>query len=396
MPTTAGSGSAAPRRIRVLWLVKGLGAGGAERLLVSLARVADHERFEYTVAYLLPHKDAFRPALEAAGVQAHCLVHPGDRATSWPLRLRSFLRDGSFDVVHMHSPLVAGVARAMARTLPPRRRPALVSTEHNSWQSYLWPTRLLNAALHGLDDHRFAVSAQARDSVWRPLRRGVEVLVHGVVLEDYEGVRERREAERRRLGLADDTVVVTTVANLRREKGYHELMAAALDVLDQEPSAVFLAGGQGALEGQLHAEHALLGLGDRFRFLGQVDDVPGLLAASDVFVLPSRFEGTPIAIMEALCVGLPIVATSVGGIPEEITDEVEGLLVPPRAPALLADALVRVIRDPHLREGLAAGAAARAKQYDIRVAARRMESTYLSLVGSSLVDGNPGLTPPSP
>ena len=396
MPTTTGGLTQPPRRIKVLWLIKGLGAGGAERLLVSLARVADLERFEYTVAYLLPHKDAFRPALEESGVRVHCLGTPGPRDIRWPIRLRAFIRRENYDVVHVHSPMLAGVTRAVMRSSPLHRRPALVSTEHNSWASYLWPTRLLNASLHGRDDHRFAVSAQARESVWRPLRAGVEVLVHGVVLEDYVGVRERRQLERRRLGLPDDAVVVTTVANLRREKGYHELLTSAADVLRREPRAVFLAAGQGALKNQLDAQHASLGLGDGFRFLGQVDDVPGLLAASDIFVLPSRFEGTPVAIMEALSIGLPIVATAVGGIPDEITDGVEGLLVPPREPALLTHALLRLIRDATLRDALAVNAAARASQYDIRIAARRMEQAYTSLVGSSPGTGNPGLTPPSP
>ena len=395
MPTTSSRDGGQTRRIKVLWLVKGLGAGGAERLLVSLARVADHERFEYSVAYLLPHKDAFRAAIEATGVTVHCLGRPG-RDFSWPWRLRSCLRRGQFDIVHLHSPLVAGVARVVVRTLSPRTRPVVVSTEHNSWQSYLRPTRLLNAALYAFDDHRFAVSAQARDSVWRPLRRQVEVLVHGVVLEDYVGVRSKRRAERLRLGLADDDVVVTTVANLRREKGYPELMVAARAVLADAPEAVFLAAGQGALEAQLRVDHLRLGLGQRFRFLGQVDDVPALLAASDVFVLPSRFEGTPIAIMEALCVGLPVVATRVGGIPDEVTNDVEGLLVPPRDPAALLAALLRIVDDTDLRARLAGAAERSGQGFDIRLAVDRVEATYLSLVGSSVDTGKPGLTPPSP
>jgi glycosyltransferase involved in cell wall biosynthesis len=395
MPITASRPGADGRRIRVLWLVKGLGAGGAERLLVSLARVADHERFEYVVGYVLPHKTAFRPALEAAGVRVVCLSEPGDGRLGWVRRLHRMLVQDRFDIVHTHSPVVAGVTRVVAR-LSRQRRPALVSTEHNSWASYLWPTRLLNATLHVFDDRRFAVSTQARDSMWPPLRRGVEVLVHGVVLEDYLGMRVRRDAERERLGLAPDAVVVSTVANLRREKGYPELLAAARDVLRQQPGTVFLAAGQGALEGQLRAEHRRLRLGDGFRFLGQVDDVPALLAASDVFVLPSRFEGTPIAIMEALCMGLPVVGTSVGGIPEQVTDGQQGLIVPPRDARALTEALLALVRDPQTRARMSSAAELRGADFDIRHAAARTESTYLSLVGASVGTGNPGLTPPSP
>ncbi len=386
MTTTPPAGRTPTPRIRVLWLIKGLGAGGAERLLVSLARVADHDTFEYTVAYVLPHKDAFRPALEREGVRVVCLLQPGEHPSRRVFRLWRLLRAERFDIVHMHSPLAAGIARVVARLLL-RRRPVLVSTEHNSWASYLLPTRWANASLHRFDDHRFAVSAQARDSIWRPLRPGVEVLVHGVVLADYRDVRRRRDAERERLAIAPDTLVVTTVANLRREKGYPELLKAAVQVTRQVPGTVFLAAGQGALADDLGEQHRRLGLGDSFRFLGQVDDIPALLAASDVFVLPSRFEGTPIAIMEALCVGLPVVATTVGGIPDEVSHDVEGLLVPPRDEGALADALLLVVRDHGLRRRLSEAAERRAVHFDIRRASTRMEQIYLSLVGSSAEAG---------
>ncbi|MGH8893757.1 MAG: glycosyltransferase [Actinomycetes bacterium] len=397
MTTTVAPHGVGGRRIRVLWLVKGLGAGGAERLLVSLARVADHDRYDYAAAYLLPHKDAFRPALEAAGVTTHCLGVTSSRDMGWPWRLRRLLAQERFDVVHVHSPIVAGVARVMVRSLRPGRRPVIVSTEHNSWQSYLWPTRLLNASLHRWDRHRFAVSAQAKDSMWRPWRRDVEVLVHGVVLDDYRNVRDRRAEERQRLRIDEDAVVVTTVANLRREKGYPELLAAAEVVLAQEPGTVFLAAGQGALRQALHADHARRRLGKGFRFLGQVDDVPALLAASDVFVLPSRFEGTPIAIMETLCVGLPIVATSVGGIPEEVTHGVEGMLVPPRNAKALAASLLSLVREPETRDRMAEMATRRGAAFDIRTAIGRMEQVYADLVSLSPAgSGKPVFTPPSP
>jgi glycosyltransferase involved in cell wall biosynthesis len=383
MTTTTGPHEVSRRPIRVLWLVKGLGAGGAERLLVSMARVADHSRCTFTVAYLLEHKKAFRHHLEQAGVTTHCLGSRSNRDLAWVLRLRHLLRHGDYDIVHLHSPMVAAAARVIVRTLPPAKRPKIVSTEHNSWQSYLWPTRVVNAALHHLDAHRFAVSLQARDSMWQPWRRGVEVLVHGVVHDDYRTALEKRDQMRRDLGIGDDTVVVTTVANLRREKGYPELMAAAETIVASCPDVVFLSAGQGALQDALHAEHARRGLGARFRFLGQMDDIPALLAASDVFVLPSRFEGTPIAIMEALCVGLPVIATAVGGIPEEVTDGVEGILVPPGDHRALTAALRRVIEDGGLRVQMSLNATRRGQAFDIRVAMTRMQQVYDSLVTPS-------------
>ncbi|MGY1739554.1 MULTISPECIES: glycosyltransferase [unclassified Blastococcus] len=370
----------------MLWAIKGLGAGGAERLLVSLARVADRQQFEFEVAYVLPHKTAFVPMLADAGVVSHCLTPAAPARAlgrlAWIGGLRRLMAVGGYDVVHTHSPLVAGVARLVRLTIPARRRPAAVSTEHNSWSSYRPGTRWLNAVLHRRDSLRFAVSAEVRDSMWRPWRKGVEVLAHGVVLDDYASARSRREEVRRRLGIAPGTVVVLTVANLRREKGYPELLEAASTILRSGRDVLFLAAGQGALADAFRRRHGELHLGDRFRFLGQVDDVAGLLAAADVFTLPSRFEGKPVALMEALCVGLPVVATRVGGIPEQVTDGVEGLLVPPGDPEALVAALVALIEDGGLRRRLGAAALRRGRDFDIRRAGRRLERGYARVAGS--------------
>ncbi len=150
--------------VRVLWLVKGLGPGGAEQLLVSSARVADHSRFTYHAAYVRPDKDQLVPQLAASGVPATLLGGGRWGQLWWPWRLRRLI--AGFDVVHAHSPLVAGVARVAARTIPAGRRPVTVSTEHNVWANFSPPTRMLNAVTAGLDERRWAVSDEVRRSMW--------------------------------------------------------------------------------------------------------------------------------------------------------------------------------------------------------------------------------------
>lgn len=365
------------RRLRVLWLIKGLGPGGAERLLVSAAGAHDHARFELHVAYVVPAKDHLVPALSSAGVEVHPLGIVGDRPYSWIRRLRRLLRTGAYDVVHLHSPLVAGVARLLARTLPRRARPRIVTTEHNAWSTFALPTRILNALTWHLDDAHLAVSEEVRSSV-RPRRSAdaTEVVVHGVDVRALILARSERAQARSALGVDEAEALIGTVANYRAQKAYPDLLTAARAVLDVDPRVRFVAVGQGPLEAEIHALHERLALGDRFTLLGYRADPEAVLAACDVFVLASHFEGYPIALMEALGIGLPVVATAVGGVPDAVRDGVEGLLVPPGRPDLLAEAIVSVAGDGVLRARLAAAAEERGRRYDIVNAVRRTERIY--------------------
>ena len=369
-----------PPAVRVLWLIKGLGPGGAEQLLVSAAEVAVDERFAYSVAYVRPDKTHLVAKLAASGVPASCLATGVGGPRLWPLRLRRRLRD--VDVVHAHSPLLAGVVRLLTRTMPPGARPKVVTTEHNVWRSFSTPTRWLNRLTSGLDDHRFAVSDEVRRSMTPRASRQSEVLVHGINHESFERTGESRESVRSALGLQPDTVAALTVANFRTEKDYPNLLRAAATACAEDPDLRVLAVGQGPLEHEVRELHAALGLGDRFVLLGFRDDVPDLLRAVDLFVLGSAHEGLPVAVMEALAAGLPVVATDVGGVAEAVVDAENGFLVPARDPQALAAAMLRVARDPGLRAALSRGARAGSTRFDIRTALRRQQDVYAVLTGS--------------
>jgi glycosyltransferase involved in cell wall biosynthesis len=344
-----------------------------ERLLVHHARVGDRSRFRYSAAYVVDRPHSVVPELEAEGVSVHRLTGGGG-PLGWATALRSLVRDEGVDVVHLHSPAMAAVARPVLRTMRPR--PGIVTTEHNSWDCYSWPTRLANVATYPLDDRRLAVSEDAVASVPRLLRGETEVLVHGI---DLEGLRRRRadRAEvRRELGVADDAVVALVVANHRAEKAWDVMLAAAADLIARHPEVVFLGAGHGQLEEQHRREAERLGLGPSFRVLGFRSDVERLLAAADVFTLSSRQEGLPVAVMEAMALGLPIVATRVGGLPLAVEDGTSGLLVPPEDPAALAAALEQVVGDPDLRARLGSGAAAASAAFDVRRAVSVIEERY--------------------
>ncbi|CAA9236073.1 MAG: hypothetical protein AVDCRST_MAG76-1518 [uncultured Acidimicrobiales bacterium] len=374
-------GRVADRR-RVLWLIRGLGPGGAEHLLLAAAKVHDAARFSFEAAYLLPWKDALVPALEGCGVITHCLDVRTPLDPRWLLRLARLVRSGSFDVVHVQSPLVAGLARPLLRLLPtPRTRPALVYTEHNRWTGYKPGTRLANRLTYGLDDAHLAVSEDTWNTIGPKQRTSVDVVVHGIVLEEVVRWREQRAAVREELGLGDDVVAVVTVANLRAQKAYPDLLEAARLVLAARQDVVWLAIGQGPLEAQVRQMAADMELGPRFRMLGHQPDAPRLVAACDLFALASHSEGYPLSVMEALALGLPVVSTAVGGIPEAVRDGVEGILVPPRRPDLLAQAVLRVAGDRELLSRLSEGARQRGQHHDIRASVRHTEAVYQRLVG---------------
>jgi glycosyltransferase involved in cell wall biosynthesis len=132
----------------------------------------------------------------------------------------------------------------------------------------------------------------------------------------------------------------------------------------------------------MRALHARLGLGDRVLLLGRRDDAVRVLAACDVFTMASDNEGLPVALMEALALGLPVASTAVGGIPEAVTDGVEGLLVPPKDPEALTDAIARLTGDDELRAAMAAAARRAGERFDIRTAVTRIEQVYHGLVTS--------------
>lgn len=363
-------------RVSVLWVAKGLGPGGAERLLLSFARAGDHARFAFHVAYLLPGKDHLAGPLRDSGV-AVSLLH-GARLIDprWLRRLRRLVQRSQIDVVHVHSPLVAGFVRPSLATLP--HRPAVLTTMHNVWGSFHPATRMVDRLTSPINDHLFSVSEPVHQSLPFRMRRQSEVLIHGVDVANIAGRRAQRERVRSSLRLADHQRVVVTVANLRADKDYPNLLDAAGRVLAAYEDVVFLAIGQGQLEVDLRADLARRGLGDRFRMLGHQEDPIQFLVAADVFTLASRHEGLPISLLEALAAGLPAAVTAVGGVPDVIIDGVQGRLVPPRDPEALAQAIGELL-EPETNVRGRAAALERAKDFDIGRAVERQQDVYEQL-----------------
>jgi len=365
--------------IHVVWLVKGLGPGGAERLLVAAAGTHDRASYDIEVVYLLAWKQHLVPELEAVGVRCTCLDVRDERDVRWAGRLRSHLRGRPVDIVHSHSPYAAAVGRLVARSLPRGERPALVSTEHNPWSTFKAPTRYANAITAPLDDAVLAVSEETRESMSRRQRRRAEVLVHGVDVEAIDKLRSQRDRVREELGVGSGTVLIGTVANYHPKKDWPNLLHAARLLADRELPVRFCAVGQGPLEAEVLALHRELQLDGIVTLTGYRPDAVRLMAGCDIFALGSKWEGLPVALMEASALGLAVVATRVGGIPAAFHDGADAVLVPAGSSAALADALEALVRDERRRHELGAAARCRAGDFDVARAVARLEQVYRSV-----------------
>lgn len=367
--------------VRVLWLIKGLGPGGAERLLVNAAAVHDHQRFSLECAYVVPQKQHLVPALQEHGVECHCLSRRS-RDLLWPVRMRRLLVRGRYDVVHFHSPLVAAAGRLVTLTLRRRDRPVRITTEHNSWATYSWPTRQLNRITARLDHRTFAVSREAAESMTGPARSTVSVLHHGIDVAATAALVGERDRVRAELGLRSDHFVVGTVANYRAQKDYPTLLGAARLAATELPGFRLVAVGQGPLAEEIATLRDQLGLGESVVLTGYRADAVRVMAAVDVFTLASRYEGLPVALMEALALGLPVAATAVGGVAEALTDDADALLCDAGDSRSLATAWRRLYEHPELRERLATASVERSADFDIRRAAKELEQAYSNGAGA--------------
>ncbi len=204
------------------------------------------------------------------------------------------------------------------------------------------------------------------------------VIPSGVDLDRFARV-PRSAALREALGIGRDKLAVGTVAALAAHKDYPTLLQAAAIVTASHERVNFVAVGDGPLRHRLRALVTNLGLDRRFVFAGFQEDVGPYLRVFDLFVLASRTEGLGTSLIDALAAGLPVVATRTGGIPEIVEDGMNGLLVPPRDPLALAQAILRLVADESLRARLAQAARPSVARFAIEATVGRYLALYEDL-----------------
>ena len=362
--------------LRVTHVVKGLGPGGAERLILNQVTSPASTDVAYRVITLLSHKDHLVAELHSAGVEVICVGN----TLRWPLRVGKLIRTNT-DVVHVHSPLLAGVLRVLRLTR--MYDAALVTTEHNRWPRHHRATRILNRATARIDDGRIAVSDDVVMSMSESAARNTQVIRHGIGIEAVAAHANMRADMRADFGLDDATVVIGIVANFRPEKAYDTFLSAVVAMKDTATSVHFIVVGQGPGEESFRAAVRVANLGSRITITGYRADATTVMSAFDIFTLTSRHEGLPVSLMEAFALGLPVVATRAGGIPEAVTDQQEGLLVPIDDVAAIAEAWSVLVSDSNLRLRMGHAAREAASDFDAAVSTREIESTYRRLITGS-------------
>jgi glycosyltransferase involved in cell wall biosynthesis len=341
----------------VLHLLTGRTFGGAEEHALSILEGIGAHGFEPCLAAPATLIAAMEPGLSAAGVKCLPLEFSSRLDVMTGARLLRFLRREKIAILHCHlfaaSLFGAGVGRmaGVGAVLETCHGPE-VWRMGNAMRARFWVDRQIGR----LVDKYIAVShAAARHLIGnkRVPKSKITVIHNGRDLDRFGPTdTHRRTATRAALRLGDVSAILA-VARLDEQKGHRHLLDALAILAPRRPKLVTLLAGDGPLEHSLRAQSAALGLDDRVRFLGYRRDVPELLEAADLVVLPSLYEGLPLVAIEALAAQRPLVATEVDGTPEVVIHERTGLLVPPANPAALAAAIERLLDNPELASRLA-------------------------------------------
>jgi glycosyltransferase involved in cell wall biosynthesis len=343
------------QKIKVCYLIGTLDVGGAEGQLVQLVTSLNPRRFEPIVC-CLSSSGPQAQILEAAGIRVKVIGFHGFRFGSHPrevvvrlVSLLRFIRRERPGIVHgfLFWAYILGTYAAWLARVPVvlASRRSLGNFKEGKTH-YLWMERLANR----MTDLILANSEAVKQDVIRQERVApskIRVIYNGIEPSRY--VVSADHALRDSMGIPGGTPIVGVVARLIDYKGHRFLLDACPDIRRRHPAVTFLLIGDGPDRKELEDHTRALGIERSVRFLGSRPDIPELLALLDVAVLPSLEEGFPNAVLEAMAAGRPVVATRVGGVPEAVVHDQTGLLVPPRDPSALADAVNCLLGDPGRR-----------------------------------------------
>ncbi len=365
-------------RVRVLQVLQHAALGGGTLLAMALAERLDPARYEVAIAAgcdLTP-EGSLLEEMRAGGLRVFALEHM-TRAVK-PVRdvravweLGGLLASWRPEIVHTHGSKAKLLLPVAAQIGP---APVRIAHLHGwEWQpargaleatAFTVAARLVAPTYHAMIATSHATRRQG-------LTRGVghatqyEVVHPSIAPEEFAPARRaaiRREV-RRDLGLADDAFVVGSVLRLAPQKAPEVLVRAAAAIASAQPHVRWVIVGGGPLEARVRGLVDALGLGEPALLVGPRRDVPRLLQAFDAFALSSAWEPFGLVYLEAAAAGLPVVGTRVDGAPEAVADGVNGVLVPPGRPDLLAQAIARLVNNPDLARAMGAAGVEHARQF---------------------------------
>jgi glycosyltransferase involved in cell wall biosynthesis len=362
--------------MRIVHYTDTVALGGAEQMLLTLLESLDQRQWDSTLLY--HDTPAIQPLIDRARACVKTVaVERPQSGQELAVTLGRALQLEQPDIVHAHLTWALRCTPALvaASALGVRGR---VATQ----QLFVCPgsrlrrlrQRFVSTLVHRYIAVSHAMGAELKRAVLNP--RKVCVVHNAVDVARFNVARDPHL--RRTLTGPTERPVVIAIARLHAQKGLEHLIRAARHV----PAAAFVIAGEGPERATLERAVSREGIGDRFHLLGQRTDIPALLAASDLFVLPSLFEGLPLSVLEAMAAGTPVVASDVPGTREAVVDNVTGILAAPADPIALAAAIRRVLANRALADRLAASGLAHVTYlFSADAMARGVEQVYQDVLG---------------
>jgi glycosyltransferase involved in cell wall biosynthesis len=370
--------------LNILQIILNLEIGGAQEVVRTLSKTLAEQGHQVVVCSF--RDGPLREDLEAAGIQVEILPERRYSFLALPLfgwemltlraEILTLVQTYEIDIIQTH--LLQSLDFLIATLHFTPEHPALFWTVHNyhfllqetdlpRFRWLLGPKRGAYRLLYRLClpwiEGIIAVSADVREQVLRvmdPPSEKVAVIPNCVEIERYQQ-KVNRTNLRRKLDLTPEDHCLLVVATLKEQKGHRFLLEAVAELFPDHPELQVFFAGDGALRDSLIEQTETLHVADQVHFLGNRDDVPELLAACDLFVLPSLWEGLAMALIEAMASGVPIIATDVSGSRQVIKDQETGLLVPPGDSQALAEAIQLLLTEPARADKLARQARAQAQ-----------------------------------
>ncbi|MDH3258792.1 MAG: glycosyltransferase, partial [Deltaproteobacteria bacterium] len=374
-----------------LYLVMSLPVGGAEEHLRTVLQNIDMDSFCPTVC-CIREKGQIGEEIETLGIEVLSLKRMSKSVDfRIVMDIGKIIRQRKIHLVHSHlyhANMYGRVAAFFAGI-------SSVTTEHNVYlKKYKMHRRIVNWLLAKRTERIIAVSEMVKNYViardWIGSRK-VEVIHNGIDLSRFSS-RLSKTIAREKLGIPTDCFLLGIVGRLSEQKGHIHLIHAMPAVKESIAEVRLLIVGPGPLEASLRKEVESLALGETVLFLGSRRDIPDILAALDVFVMPSLWEGLPVALLEAMSFSLPAVVSEVGGVAEIIENGENGFMVPPRDGTVLSRTIMELYKNDCLRRHLGKNARKTvAERFNAVTMTKRMESIYHSAIKHEHWKKQPGV-----
>ena len=364
------------RKIRILYVITSLGIGGAERLLLSHLKLLDHKRYEFHVCALWNKPDdlvndiSYYSTITSLGIKSRF-------SPSAITQLAKLIKQTKPDIIHSHL-FQPRIYSAMAHIIS--NYGILITHKHNKVNPKKHNILIILEMISILLSKKvIAISNSVKTSLRKiELVRSKKIFVlhNGIDYQKFFKIADSNKI------LKVNPIIFGTICRLEPQKGISYLLLAMKFILTKFPSAQLEIVGDGSLQQELKELTEKLGISNSVKFFGKFTDVIPFYRRMNIFILPSVYEGFGIVLLEAMAAGVPVIATNVDGIREVVINGESGILIPPKNPEAIAEAILKLIENPQLVKKLVDGGLMRSKSFDIKEHVMKLDNFYANLLGA--------------